>query len=312
LTDQAFPEGAIFTRARDKLIGDAQEEALRNTLDEIEAEKDQEYIRQLTKSYLSAQQAGVVDQLSATVSSVAETAAAPITKSLEVLENIENIGLALQPTQGQATGDLSSMAVPPQFPLTLPIGAVAQLAGQSTGEATQREAGAVSPQPQVIPTSAGIAINLVTPARKIEKLIPTQRIFINLPAVIEHSGGDADLLLEEGDEIVIPRIRQTVLVTGAVIHAGSFPYQKGKNLQDYLELAGGYARDADKEAVYVLKANGFTFNIKKVKRIDRGDVIVVPTRVMVETVSNRWGQVLGIIRLAVVAGTTAFLISRLR
>ena len=30
-----------------------------------------------------------------------------------------------------------------------------------------------------------------------------------------------------------------------------------------LELAGGYARDADKEAVYVLKANGFTFNIKK-------------------------------------------------
>jgi protein involved in polysaccharide export with SLBB domain len=166
-------------------------------------------------------------------------------------------------------------------------------------------------QTQILPSALGAGINLVTPARKIENLIPTRRIILDLPHILDNPGGSTDLLLEEGDELFIPRIRPTVLVTGAVIYAASYPYQKGKKLEDYVQMAGGYAKDADQKAVYVLKANGLAFRLKKVEQIDKGDVIVVPTRVMVEKISDRWGQALGILRLTIAAATTIFLIDRL-
>ena len=76
-------------------------------------------------------------------------------------------------------------------------------------------------------------------------------------------------------------------------------------------MAGNYARDADVESVYVLKANGLAYRNDKVKQIESGDVVVVPTRVMVEKVSNTWGEVISLIRVALVTGTTLLLIRQL-
>ena len=76
-------------------------------------------------------------------------------------------------------------------------------------------------------------------------------------------------------------------------------------------MAGSYARDADVESVYVLKANGLAYRNDKVKQIESGDVVVVPTRVMIEKVSNTWGEVISLIRVALVTGTTLLLVRQL-
>jgi protein involved in polysaccharide export with SLBB domain len=281
LMPHAFPEGAIFTRKREKLIERAQEEALRRTWEEIEKEKQNEYLRRLARSRLSLQQPGVVEQLSSTVTSVVETAAeAP-------LAIVGALGEAGETTQANEAGGLEQQ---PEM-----LSAIDETA----------------PQPQVIQSPTGTEINLVTPARKIEDLVPNQRIFVDLPAILKEPGGKEDILLEEGDAIDIPRVRETVLVSGAVIYAGPFLYQQGKTVQEYIDMAGGYARDADRKGVYVLKANGIAHQLNKVKHVDRGDIIVVPTQVMVEKVTNRWSQVVGIVRLVIVATTTIILIDRL-
>ena len=152
---------------------------------------------------------------------------------------------------------------------------------------------------------------MVTPARKIEEIIPNRRVFLNLPQVLETTGSGIDPIMKDGDHLVIPKERQTVLVTGAVLHPSSFIYQSTNKLTDYIEMAGSYARDADVESVYVLKANGLAYRNDKVKQIDSGDVVVVPTKVMVEKVSDTWGQVISLIRMALVTGTTLLLIRQL-
>ena len=152
---------------------------------------------------------------------------------------------------------------------------------------------------------------MVTPARKIEEIIPNHRVFLNLSQILETQGSDIDPIMRDGDYLVIPKERQTVLVTGAVLHPSSFIYQFKNKLIDYIEMAGSYARDADVESVYVLKANGLAYRNDKVKQIESGDVVVVPARVMVEKVSDTWRQMIDLMRVALVTGATLLLVRQL-
>ena len=124
-------------------------------------------------------------------------------------------------------------------------------------------------------------------------------------------GSEVDPIMKDGDYLVIPAERQTVLVTGAVLHPSSFIYQSQNKLVDYIEMAGSYAKDADLESIYVLKANGLAYRNDKVKEIQSGDIIVIPTKVMVEKVSDTWGQVVSLVRMALITGTTLLLVRQL-
>ncbi|MDP6995375.1 MAG: SLBB domain-containing protein [Candidatus Poribacteria bacterium] len=158
--------------------------------------------------------------------------------------------------------------------------------------------------------TAQVGVHLVTPARKIEATIPGQRILIDLPEILEKPHTGIDPLLEDQDEIYIPQVRQTVVVTGGVLHPSSFIYQEKFKMKDYIEMAGGFAKDADDGEVYVLKASGLAYRGKKVDQIDYGDIIVVPTQVMVERINDRWEQIFGVVRLTLVTVTTAYLIGQ--
>ena len=274
LTSLAFIQGAIFTRTEDNLIDKVQRESLKNSLNEIDGEKELEYIRELARSQLSAQQPQIANDLESTVSAVAKSAVSPLSGTSAITDQI----MSTQ-TESSKTG-MSSRVLP-----------------------NSRSA--------VVQSSQRPEISLVTPARKIKEMIPNQRVFLNLPLILEAKGSDIDPIMKDGDYLVIPRERQTVLVTGAVLHPSSFIYQSKNKLIDYIEMAGSYARDADVESVYVLKANGLAYRNDKVKQIESGDVVVVPTRVMVEKVSNTWGEVISLIRVALVTGTTLLLIRQL-
>ena len=65
-----------------------------------------------------------------------------------------------------------------------------------------------------------------------------------------------DLALEDGDRIYIPARPTTVGVFGSVFNAATYLYLPGRSIDDYLRLAGGPTKGADKDSIFVVRANG--------------------------------------------------------
>lgn len=63
-----------------------------------------------------------------------------------------------------------------------------------------------------------------------------------------------DVPLKNGDSIFIPARSLAVQVVGRVRRPGILTYQPGQAVREYLERAGGYAADADRRAVRVIRA----------------------------------------------------------
>ncbi|MCZ8234439.1 MAG: SLBB domain-containing protein [Inhella sp.] len=93
-------------------------------------------------------------------------------------------------------------------------------------------------------------------ARIIERLRqvqPTGRIVLQLqPDATELPA----IPLEDGDRLLVPSRSASVHVYGSVFNTGSFLYQPGTKLGDYLKQAGGATRNADSGEVFVLRADG--------------------------------------------------------
>jgi polysaccharide export outer membrane protein len=143
-----------------------------------------------------------------------------------------------------------------------------------------------------------IEYTMVTPARKMNNLLPSGRLLINVNEAISVPGSKDDIILENGDVIAIPLMPSTVTITGAVMQPSSHLYQKGKSAKYYIDISGGFAEDADVKSVYVVKANGMVSRAKNAK-LSVGDIIVVPAKVIVQKVTDRWGQLFGIFKFTI-------------
>ena len=87
----------------------------------------------------------------------------------------------------------------------------------------------------------------------------------------------ADITLEDGDSLTVPRPPSSVLVVGNVYNPIAVTYVEGRNVDYYLRKVGGMTKGADKRRVYVIKANGeATSQFVRVKPMERGDTIIVP------------------------------------
>ena len=112
-----------------------------------------------------------------------------------------------------------------------------------------------------------------------DNLEPTGRITGNFYPDTEFS---KTFILSDGDNIFIPTKRDEITVQGEVLNSTSFLYDKDMSLIDYVNAAGGYSSYADKQAVFVVRADGTATkidrNIFSGNDIDiqKGDTIVVP------------------------------------
>ena len=93
-------------------------------------------------------------------------------------------------------------------------------------------------------------------SRLIERLRatkPTGRV------VLQTQPGQAelpDLALEDADRLYIPPRATTIGVFGSVFNGGSYLFNDGRMVEDYLRLAGGPTRGADSSSAFVIRANG--------------------------------------------------------
>jgi len=85
---------------------------------------------------------------------------------------------------------------------------------------------------------------------------PTGRIVFQLKPDAKDIAALPDLPLEDGDRFVVPKTPSNVSVQGQVYYANAFVYQKGKRVKDYLYLAGGPDRNADRNREFILRADG--------------------------------------------------------
>ena len=80
-----------------------------------------------------------------------------------------------------------------------------------------------------------------------------------------------DMLLEDGDRVVIPHTPTTISVTGNVYNPGSFIFQPGNSTKMYLDLAGKGKPQSDLKHAFVLRANGVVVAANNVNGVFAGD-----------------------------------------
>lgn len=111
---------------------------------------------------------------------------------------------------------------------------------------------------------------------------PVGRLVINLDESLKAAPSSSqDIILKDGDRLLVPRITQEVTVIGEVQSPTSHLYQAGLGRADYIALSGGVTQRADKSRIYVVRADGSVVSggsrwFSTGDRIEPGDTIVVP------------------------------------
>jgi len=144
-------------------------------------------------------------------------------------------------------------------------------------------------------------------ARLLERLRqvqPTGRVVLQLQP---SATALPDLPLEDGDRLTVPTRGSSVGIFGSVFNSGSFVFEPGHTAQQYLSLAGGPTRSADKESIFMIRANGSVISAQQGSSfwhasnelttavIEPGDAIFVPEELNRATFiqnAKDWTQIL--------------------
>jgi polysaccharide biosynthesis/export protein len=110
------------------------------------------------------------------------------------------------------------------------------------------------------------------------------RLVIDLPRTLRSNVGSAsDIVLRDGDRLIVPKRQQEVTVLGEVQNATSHLYVPEFGRDDYVSLSGGATRRADRDKIYVVRADGSVVASEGNKWFNRssvdmrpGDTVVVP------------------------------------
>ena len=108
----------------------------------------------------------------------------------------------------------------------------------------------------------------------------TFTVGIDLEKALTNPKGSADLVLREGDVVFIPKNNNTVTINGAVMVPNTVSYMKGKNVDYYLNQAGGCSDNARKSKKFIVYMNGQVTKVKGSgkKQIEPGCEIIVPSK----------------------------------
>ena len=106
----------------------------------------------------------------------------------------------------------------------------------------------------------------------------TYYVGIELDKAIAEPGGDADIVLREGDRLIIPEYNGTVKISGDVMYPNTVAYEKGKRASYYIDQAGGWGDRAKKSNTYIIYMNGTVAKVGHNAKIMPGCEIVVPSK----------------------------------
>lgn len=166
----------------------------------------------------------------------------------------------------------------------------------------------------LINRAGGLKAQAYLPGAQFRRL--GQLVATDLRAVLDNPAVENNLLLRDGDSLVIPKRSEIVQIEGAVLNPAATSFERDFHFEDYISQAGGYTENARRKNAYVVYPNGrkdrtrrFLFaNVRP--KIEPGSTIVVPFRPLD---GNRLGPAerLGILSVLATLGATILTVIRL-
>ena len=112
----------------------------------------------------------------------------------------------------------------------------------------------------------------------------SEAIGIDLESIIESPGSKSDLLLKEGDVIIVPKKLETVRLRGELLYPTTVRFLQGKSLKYYINSSGGFDAKAKRSGTYIVYANGDVARTKKFlffnvyPKAEPGSEVIVPKK----------------------------------
>ncbi|MDY5126146.1 MAG: SLBB domain-containing protein [Prevotella sp.] len=106
----------------------------------------------------------------------------------------------------------------------------------------------------------------------------TYDVGINLDKALASPNSDFDIVLREGDRIIVPEYSGTVRISGDVMYPNTVAYKEGKGIGYYVDQAGGWGSTAKKSQTYIIYMNGTIAKAGYHTKPMPGCQIVVPSK----------------------------------
>ena len=149
---------------------------------------------------------------------------------------------------------------------------------------------------------------------RLHQLKATGRIVLEVQPDNSGLASIPSLQLQDDDHFTVPSVPATVNVVGAVYDQNSFLYKGQRRLGDYMQLAGGPNRNADKAHIFIIRADGSVYSRERANGLwgnnfaatlmYPGDTVVVPEKVLGSSALRNflnWSQVFSQLALGVAA-----------
>ncbi len=138
----------------------------------------------------------------------------------------------------------------------------------------------------------------------------TYTVGIELDKALANPGSDYDMVLREGDRLIVPEYVSTVKIAGEVMRPNAVLFMRGGKLGYYIDRAGGYGSRAKKGKAYIVYMNGTMSRASGRKaKIEPGCEIIVPSKREGRKMSI--GEIMGLTTSAASLGTMAASIANL-
>ncbi len=114
---------------------------------------------------------------------------------------------------------------------------------------------------------------------------------VNFEVLLKKPGSDADIYVKDGDEIIIPKISQIVVVSGEVFEPGTTVFDTKDSFKDVISQMGGFTDNARKKRAFVSYPNGRKASTKSFlwfkdyPKIEPGSRVVIPSKPANEGIS---------------------------
>ena len=113
-----------------------------------------------------------------------------------------------------------------------------------------------------------------------DKNMVEQRYLVSfdMADALKNPGGENDLVLVDGDELIVPVLNNTVKIDGAVQMPTTVSYKKGMKKSDLVNAAGGYAKRAYKRKAFIVYMNGRVSKLRRFTTIEPGSQVFIPKK----------------------------------
>ncbi|UCE04961.1 MAG: SLBB domain-containing protein [bacterium] len=115
-----------------------------------------------------------------------------------------------------------------------------------------------------------------------EALLKRNMISVDFYKLFVEKDSTQDIILRDGDLVIVPKNQNTVLVLGQVPRPGHQQYVPGKNYKYYIERAGSLTNKAKKNNIRIIKAGSKNWIKPNKTKIQPGDTVWIPRKRDVE------------------------------